>query len=87
MVLAYLWYKYQVSNLFLKFCRKMYIGITTTKLNCYKENTNLIAILTMTISEFVICKDSPDYLIMIIIIVAICFTFQMQQTMLKYMAY
>ena len=40
--------KYQVSNLFLKFCREMYIGITTTKLNCYK-NTNLNAILTMTI--------------------------------------
>ena len=31
MVLACLWYKYQVSNLFLKFCREMYIGITTTK--------------------------------------------------------
>ena len=30
-------HKYQVSNLFLKFCREMYIGITTTKLNCYKK--------------------------------------------------
>ena len=46
--LGVLWYKYQVSNLFLKFCREMYIGITTTKLNCYKKNTNLNAILTMT---------------------------------------
>ena len=35
--LACLCYKYQVSNLFLKFCREMYIGITTTKLNCYKK--------------------------------------------------
>ena len=35
--LGVLWYKYQVSNLFLKFCREMYIGITTTKLNCYKK--------------------------------------------------
>ena len=34
---ACLCYKYQVSNLFLKFCREMYIGITMTKLNCYKK--------------------------------------------------